>query len=486
MNKKLLSVAVAAGIASAGGVQAATVDFTAATPTPATIANEVTIPATGLTILGDNATGAVAALSAKFDAGFAIDAVSTSYVRIDISSGTWQSAQATADLTINTTGIDPAITLVSGGATTDSFVIYSVLANSAANAVVPTDDFIFTPTGGITALDRTTIDMTYRLFETSVAAVNQGDALATDSGTFVQFGAGNSVLSDAVGTDNKQINVQVATATGAVFVGGNPSTIGLVNVTDAAGVSTANDNVAFTSNAQDAAAVLTVTGDFTFTQDLTALAPDGTYTLGTTAAASAYLSTSADCSTRNVAATAITDTSATFSVLNANPDILSVCVQANGVGLIPEQTFGATLAVTGDTGFENESTILNLATVTKNGTSATQNLVLTPNGAFKNFLRVSNTSNVAGSVSFSLTNDAGTTVAGVNLGDVAGQTTSTLAAQGSTALIDVNDLYAAAQAASATFDVNGGKLRVTATGNFGGIDMQNITLTSDNSEFDTF
>ena len=99
---------------------------------------------------------------------------------------------------------------------------------------------------------------------------------------------------------------------------------------------------------------------------------------------------------------------------------------------------------------------------------------------------MSNLSTITGDVSFSLTNDSGTTVNNVTLGSISGQSSSSLAGGNSTSMIDVADLYAAAQDLVATFDVGTGKLRVTVSGNFGTMDVQNITTATDNTSFDTF
>ena len=77
MNKKLLSVAVAAGVAGLSGVAHATdVTFTAASPVSIKIASETIIAPAGTAI---TATG-----DAIFDAGFSIDDTNERYIRIDI------------------------------------------------------------------------------------------------------------------------------------------------------------------------------------------------------------------------------------------------------------------------------------------------------------------------------------------------------------------------------------------------------------------
>jgi len=466
MNKKLLSLAVAAGIAGGSPAAVAAVDFTAKAPDAVTIATEQTIGATGMVITG-------APVAATFAAGFSIDDTNVSYIRYTISGGSFAAAQSGATITTSNLGGITA-TYSQGGATTDDYVIFQVVG--AGGDLTPTDTITIAPATGI-VVTGAPVTIAYALYETASDAVNETNALATDSGTFIDFAAANTTAADTVTTP--AIDVTTTTGTGAVFVGGNPAVIGAVNTTDATGVLTNTTTVAANTAAIEASANLTVTGDFTFTQDLVSGAPNGTY-----AAAVVYASTAADCSTNNTAATSVTATTAVIPISGA--DVNYICANANGVSLIAEQTFTASYDSDGATGFNDESTALTLGTLGKNGASDSQELVLTPGGAFTNFLRVVNTSNLSGDVSFQLRADDGTTVTGVMLGSISGQASSSLAGQNSTSLININDLYAAAQAADATFDVAGGKLRVTATGNFASIILQNISLSTDNTTFGTF
>ena len=61
-----------------------------------------------------------------------------------------------------------------------------------------------------------------------------------------------------------------------------------------------------------------------------------------------------------------------------------------------------------------------------------------------------------------------------------------LGAGASTDLISVATLYASAQAADATFDVGTGKLRATFSGAFSGLNVQNISTSTDGTTFFTF
>lgn len=471
MNKKLLSLAVAAGVASSG---AQAVDLTLASPVPDYIASEFTVASTGTTIN--------AGTTALVDAGFSVDDSNKRYLRFDISGGAWVEQLAAVALAVNdSSGAGGAVeTYSAGGATTDSYVIFGVLA-STGNNVVASDDVVFTPTNGIVVTDQAGVSITYQMFETAAAAVaNSGSALASDTGAIISFTAGNTTSADTVSPS--AIDVTVSTGTGAVFVGGNANIIGQVNTVDSALAPTDDTGTAANTANMEASSTLTVTGDFTFAQDLTAGAPDGTYSV-----ANVFLDDgNPNCDSSDQAATAVNDTTATFNTSAFEAGTFAVCVNANGVSLIAEQTFTGSYTSVAATGYGAETTALTLGTLAKNGASASQSLVLTPGGAFSNYLRVTNTSNISGNVTFSLTNDAGTSVSGVTLGSISGQSSTTLAGQSSTGLININDLYAAAQAADSTFAHNSGKLRVTVNANFSSVEMQNITLATDNTSFSTF
>jgi hypothetical protein len=97
---------------------------------------------------------------------------------------------------------------------------------------------------------------------------------------------------------------------------------------------------------------------------------------------------------------------------------------------------------------------------------------LTPSGVYPYYVRVTNPDVKTGSVFFTVINDAGVsstfdiaTLPTANLGLTAGK----LAAGASTNLIPITDIFAAAQAANASFDVAGGsmKLRIEARAQFG-------------------
>lgn len=477
MKKTLLrnAVALAVGVGSASAL-ATNVNYTDTSPAAIKIASEATISAaTGTAITAPG--------TLTFATGFSI-AQTARYVRLDLSSGTWGAAQLAADLAVDAANAAFFTeTVASGGTTTSSFVIYEVVG-AGTNSVDSTELVTFTPNGGITVKDEAAVNITYGLYETAGDAVGQANALGADSGPLLTFTAANGVTAETATATPSAIDVTVSTNTGKVFANGTTKTLaGAINIADVANVEEADGTVADTANIQ-ASAVLTVNGDFTWMQDLdTSNVPDGTYTLG-----NAFLDDDNDCAAArtNGAAETITDANMTFNVGEYNADVIYVCVNGNGVTSIPEQTFTGNLATVGATGYDAESTDLTLGSHAKNGSSSTLRLVLNPNGSFKNFIRVTNTTTISGDVTFALRNDSGTQVQNISLGSVAGQSASSLGGNSSTTMIDVADLYAAAQAADATFDVGSGKLQVTVSGNFGGLDVQNITTATDNTSFDTF
>jgi hypothetical protein len=141
------------------------------------------------------------------------------------------------------------------------------------------------------------------------------------------------------------------------------------------------------------------------------------------------------------------------------------------------------------------------------GSTDRLDFALTPNGAFTQFARITNPSGTDGDVTVTVYNDDGDSVT-FDLGDVADISSNTLNADASTKLININDLYTAAQTADATFALaatganSKNKLRVEVRGEFGddaqesngtgetvvgrtadGIYIQGLTVSRDNNAF---
>ena len=161
--------------------------------------------------------------------------------------------------------------------------------------------------------------------------------------------------------------------------------------------------------------------------------------------------------------------------------------------VIPETTFNLTVNSDSVAGITLADTYgpFQLVQFEKNGASTQETMTLDPNGAFKNFVRVSNTSGVEGRVFFTIINDAGESES-FALSDVSvnGQAQpSTLVAQASTRLIPMSAFVAAAQAKNPDFGIvnaQRNKFRLVIDGEFPTISSNNVTLATDNTTFSTF
>ena len=146
------------------------------------------------------------------------------------------------------------------------------------------------------------------------------------------------------------------------------------------------------------------------------------------------------------------------------------------------------------------------STLAKNSDSTDLDFLLTPDGVFRNYVRLTNTSHVPGdNLRVTLINDAGDSVS-FDLSDVvdeAGDSVSDeLAAGASTPLININELYKAAQAVERGDDADddpipmftvegdgmGDKLRAQFEGSFlvGKLVAQSLSVSTDNTTFFTF
>lgn len=121
--------------------------------------------------------------------------------------------------------------------------------------------------------------------------------------------------------------------------------------------------------------------------------------------------------------------------------------------------------------------------LTKNGSSASQDLAFSADSSYKTFVRVSNLGGQAGKISFTVYGDDGSS-ATFPLSAVAGQETATLNAQASTSQIALKDLHAAAVAAGLA--EKAGKLRIVASGDVSKLSLQTYVLSTDGTTFSRF
>ena len=86
-----------------------------------------------------------------------------------------------------------------------------------------------------------------------------------------------------------------------------------------------------------------------------------------------------------------------------------LCMQTNGVSEIPEGIYTGVLSMTAATGFTAIADVsFTGSTLEKNSESADLDFLLTPDGTFRNYVRLTNTSHVQGSnLRVTLINDAG-------------------------------------------------------------------------------
>lgn len=474
MNKKLLSLAVAAGLASSSAIAA--VDLNATTPAPVQIATENTIASTGTAILN-----AGNRLDLVVNAGFSISDSTARYMRFDFTGVTFTAAVTSGNLTVGDTGTGASEVLSTGGNINTSSVVFEVTASTGKTVQVANDATF--AIGNYTVATEGSAAVTYRLYDNAVDAVNNttASALVTTSGTLATFAAGNNTTANNATSENIDVTQGATFFTGAT--GDAETTIGGFVTTDTAAAQVSVDGATdVTTAVSEATSTLTITGDFTFAQDLTSGAADGTYTVG-----NVNLDTVSTCANAGTAATTITDTTAVINTSGVGAGSAWLCIVANGVSTISESAYTGVYLTTANAGYDVETTNMTFNTLEKNGSTATLNLALKPGGAFSNFIRVNNTSNITGDVSMTVINDDGDSV-NVDLSDIEGVSTSALAGQASTDLIDIQAIFDAAQAADSTFALgaNSNKLRVVIDGEFSSIDAQSITLSTDSTTFSTF
>lgn len=463
MTLRLLKLSALAAMAGIAGAAHAQVDLNNADPAAngsLTYANEIAINTNG-TELADSANRQN--LQARLGAGFG--ALQSRHVRIDLGGGATFSDALSAN--------QPSMTIAGNsgnlaqGGKGESFVIFQF----TAAAVRDPNDVVIIDVDGIDVVSRAAVTATYRLYETATGASDPDNstALASASQTAYRFGdalvttvndAGAETI-DVVTNSTKFEGGKVVTNIANISIGVDGNT--LWSDSDAA---TLADLVA-------AGTQLLINGDFTAVPRQTNGDPDpGQVTLA------------------GSPATTLTESQAAFTI-DANPQTGAVVkMTVTGSDEIVDSPYTGLYDVVAAAGSAAADIDLGqLSKLKKNGATQSANMMLAPDGVFRNWVRISNNSAISGRVFLRLRNDLGDSIA-FELGDVDGQQT-TLAAGSATGLIPIQSLFAAAQAVNSGFNVGPqgrNKLRLTVNGEFpaGSMTLDNLTISQDNKAFCTF
>ncbi|KTA81820.1 hypothetical protein [Aeromonas salmonicida] len=123
----------------------------------------------------------------------------------------------------------------------------------------------------------------------------------------------------------------------------------------------------------------------------------------------------------------------------------NVVYKATGASAIAETAVKATYTVTTPAaGFAFDPVVIeNAAVLKKNGSTAEVELALNPNGAYSNYIRITNKTATKGAVSITVIDDAGNTKQ-TTLAAILGADKGELAGNASTAQIDIKDISTAA------------------------------------------
>lgn len=183
-----------------------------------------------------------------------------------------------------------------------------------------------------------------------------------------------------------------------------------------------------------------------------------------------------------VGGTKVTDPSKAFDIAQAP---VSYVLPTDNKAEIPTGEVKATWTPSKATAekYELAPVVLTASNIQKNGSDASQDLVFSADSSYKTFVRVSNTGDVAGKITFTVYADDGSK-ASFPLNKVAGFESDVLGAQASTAQISLKDLHAAAVAAGLTEQA--GKLRIKAEGNVTSMTLQTYVLSTDGTTFSRF
>jgi len=364
-----------------------------------------------------------------------------------------------------------ATTLFDGGTTADSSVTFNT--STGDGSVIANAHFNFAM-AGITVSDQSAITATV---STTIADNFGPTDLADNSGAYLSFGPLLSLTADAATATAEAIDVAQNSLFFSGSAGDTAKNVGGVLVTESSLGQLGVDSLAIDATDVIASAQHTITaanGFAAFDQGTVG----GTITVN---GAAATVSTS-DATMAAAAAAAVP----IGGNLAGSQDVVLTVPAANTVAIsettltstVTSVTAGATYSAATSTG------TVSLASIARNGSSARLTFAVNPDSPYPMSIRVTNDSAIDGPVTLTLTNDDGETSTAVSLADITG-VAGDLASGASTGLIQMSDVFAAVQAADATFDLgaSSNKLRVAVSSLTPSIVLNAFSLSSDGTTF---
>jgi len=391
-------------------------------------------------------------------------------------------ANNTAATTVGDNSACAATTLFTGGTTADSTVTFNT---STGTGVVIAGAHALFEMAGVTVANQSAVTATV---STVIADSFGPTSLPDNSAAYFAFSPYLSLAYDTT-TDTPQA-IDVA-QNSLFFVGGtggdNVINVGGVRVIESTNGQLIANTTAVAMNTILASNQHTITaagGFAAFNQGTAAGTADGAIQLNNGGGANIDLTVSTADATIAVAPSAAATTGNNAASFN---DVILTAPAANTVTIAETTLLDTVTSVTAAALYSSATSTGTVAlnSLARNGSAARLTFSVNPTSAYPMSIRVTNDSAVVGPTTLTLTNDDGATSAAINITAIAGGPASNLAAGASTGLLSMADVFAAVQAADATFDLgtSSNKLRVNVTSLTPSIVLNAFSLSSDGTTF---
>lgn len=459
-KKILLSSAIAAALGTASFAQAAVDLDKPAGENPIMFAEEIAL-GTGVdldvTAAGTAGGGtSVAAAAVEVAYGFTIGQGTSKYVRLTFDEALGAALEP-ADFG-DDSGATATYSISQGGAAGDTFVIIEVAAPTGGADVLNTEHFLFAPVTGdeIVATTKNTRSIRFDLYETAVDAVNKSNVLVAKSGQWITWGPGYELACTTANPD------RIDVVNPKQFLGGGLTTnVSTINLAAKTVFTEGGVLVTIPTNYFGAGATVELAGSTAAFE---------------TAAGITLNTVNADAAPANNAAlwTAAADPAAEFNGVFA--------VTADNTNDMAPSNYDINVTDVGAATYDVGTITTSCGSLQFSGSTDRLDFALTPGGAFTQFARITNPSTTPGDVTVTVYNDEGNSVT-FPMSDING-VANPLEARGSTKLININDIYAAANSADSTFLLaetgadSRNKLRVEVRGEFGDDALEDTTATA--------